>query len=258
VPIDLQVRDNVAFVTIDRPEALNALDNTARRQLIATWAEVESRPDIRVAVLSGAGDRAFCVGSDLKEDTDDGVAFAAQRFGGAPDPHLLTGLPEGTPVIAAIRGYALGGGFEIALACDIRIAADDAILGLPEVSVGSMPGAGGTQNLTRAISRSDAMYLLLTGERIDAQRALEMRLVSEVVAPDALLERAEAIAQRIASNAPLSVNAVKRLAQRSDELPRAVGLELERSAFGLIRATEDRLEGRRAFREKRPTRFEGR
>lgn len=256
--IGLDVEGGVATVTIDRPEALNALDDAARRSLIAAWAEIEGRSDIRAAVLTGAGERAFCVGSDLREQVAPEVSFAAQRFGGAQDPHLLNGFPEGTPVIAAINGYALGGGFEIALACDIRIASDTAVLGLPEVRVGSIPGAGGTQNLMRAVSASDALYLLLTGERVDAARALEMRIVSEVLPPENLIPRATEIARRIAENAPLSVNAVKRLAHRAAEMPFAAGLEAERNAFGLIRGTQDRQEGRAAFSEKRPPNYLGR
>lgn len=256
--IRLDVRDGIALVTIDRPDALNALDDEARRSLIATWAELESRSDVRVAILTGAGERAFCVGSDLKEGQGEvAPTFVAQRFGAAPDPHLLTGFPERIPVVAAINGHALGGGFEIALACDIRIASTTATLGLPEARVGSMPGAGGTQNLMRAIASSDALYLLLTADRIDAAKALEMRIVSEVCEPEQLLHRAQAIAERIASNAPLSIGAIKRLAHRAFELPRAAGLEAERNAFGLIRASRDREEGRTAFREKRPPNFLG-
>lgn len=256
--VGLVVENGVATVTIDRPESLNALDDAARRSLIAVWAEIEGRSDIRAAVLTGAGERAFCVGSDLREQTDSESSFVAKLFGGEQDQHLLDGFPEGTPVIAAINGYALGGGFEIALACDIRIASNTAVLGLPEVRVGSIPGAGGTQNLMRAVSASDALYLLLTGERVDAARALEMRIVSEVHPPQNLVPRAKEIARRIAENAPLSVNAVKRLARRSADVSLEAGLEAERNAFGLIRGTQDREEGRAAFREKRSANYLGR
>src|SRR5690606_14877778 len=171
---------------------------------------------------------------------------------------LLDGLTAEIPLIAAIGGYAIGGGLEIALACDIRIASEDSQFGLSEVRVGSMPGAGGTQRLPRIVGPSLAMYLLLTGERIDAARALAAGLVSELVPRERLQERAREIADRIASNAPLAVRATKRLARQALELPEASGLRMERMAFEMIRASEDRAEGRAAFIEKRVPKYRGR
>ncbi len=161
-------------------------------------------------------------------------------------------------MIAAINGFALGGGLELAMLCDIRIAVSTAVFGLPEVCIGSIPGGGGTQRIVRAVGQSDAMLMLLTGERIDAQEALRIGLVSRVVAPQELAAAARAIAQRIATNAPLAVVAAKKLAQAGRELPLAAGLELEQQSFGNLRDSEDRIEGRRAFAEKRRPSFQGR
>jgi E-phenylitaconyl-CoA hydratase len=167
-------------------------------------------------------------------------------------------MDHDVPMIAAVNGLAIGGGFEIALGCDIRIAAETAEFGLTEARVGSIPGAGGTQRLPRAMGQSTAMYMLLTGDRIDAQRAYETGLVSEVLPHEQLLGRAQEIAARIAQNAPLSVRAIKQLVRAGLDAPAGVGMSLERFAFGLIRDTEDRREGRAAFAEKRPPQFTGR
>lgn len=256
--IDLEVDERVAVVRINRPDALNALDREAKAQLKEAWNEVAARDDVRVAVLTGTGDKAFCVGSDLKEAAGEEAPFVSQNVGTASDPHPVRGLPQDKPLIAALNGHALGGGLEMALACDIRIASVTATVGLPEVRVGSMPGAGGTQNLLRVVNSSDAMYLLLTGERIDAARALSMGLISEVCDPQDLRDRAMEIAARIASNAPLSVRATKRAALVAMDVPASVGLDYERNLWGLIKATDDRAEGRAAFREKREPDYRGR
>ena len=162
------------------------------------------------------------------------------------------------PFIAAINGYAIGGGMEIALACDIRICSHTAQFGLSEVKVGSIPGTGGTQRLPRAIALSDAMLMLLTGDRVDAKEALDMRLVSKVVAPDELMPAARAIAEKITCNAPLAVRAVKRLVRDGLDVPLPHALDMERCTFGLLYASEDRIEGRNAFTEKRPPKYRGR
>jgi E-phenylitaconyl-CoA hydratase len=162
------------------------------------------------------------------------------------------------PIICAVNGYAMGGGMELALACDIRLASENAQFALSEVRIGSIPGAGGTQNLPRVIGRSDAMLMLLTGDRVDAQEALRTGLVSKVVPREQLLETALAIAGRIAQNAPLSVRAVKRLVRDGASLPLAQGMAMESYVFGMLRDTEDRIEGRRAFQEKRPPVYRGR
>ena len=253
-----EVEDYVATVTLNRPEAMNSLDPETTKHLDAAWRDISSRKDIRVGILTGAGDRAFCAGADLKKTMPPTESFAELHFGsraGTPD---LSRLQTDKPMIAAINGYALGGGLELAMLCDIRIAATNAIFALPEVSIGSIPGAGGTQRIVRAVGASDAMMLLLTGERLDAREALRIGLISRMVEPADLMASARMIATRIAANAPLAVTAAKRLASAGLELPLAAGLELEQQAFGLLRNSEDRLEGRNAFAEKRKPVFHGR
>ena len=169
----------------------------------------------------------------------------------------MANLHTGKPVIGAINGFALGGGLELALQCDIRIASDRASFGLPEVCIGSIPGAGGTQRLVRAVGQSDAMLMLLTGARIDAEEALRIGLVSRVVAHSALMEAAISIARQIAANAPLAVSAVKKLSTVGRDISLSAGLELEQQSFGLLRNSEDRIEGRTAFAEKRKPAFKG-
>lgn len=256
--IDLTVRDGIAEIVLNRPEALNAIDPEMRAELGRTWARVHEDDDIRVAILTGAGDRAFCVGSDLKRTPPPPESYAQRAFGQPTSDHLLASLRTDKPLICALNGLAVGGGLEIALACDIRIAAETASFGLSEVRVGSIPGAGGTQRLPRMINTSTAMQMLLTGDRIDAAEAWRVGLVSELCSPEHLLPRAREIAARIAANAPLAVRAVKRLVQQGGSLPLDTAMDMENYVWGLLRDTEDRLEGRRAFQEKRPPEYRGR
>jgi E-phenylitaconyl-CoA hydratase len=257
MPVTIDVQDHVATITLDRPEAMNSIDPESSDALIAAWARISSDDGIRVAILTGAGERAFCTGADLKKTMPSRETFAELHFGSPPKTGGLSSLQTGKPVIAAINGFALGGGLELALQCDVRIASDKASFGLPEVCIGSIPGAGGTQRLIRAIGQSDAMLMLLSGERIDAAEALRIGLVSRVVPAAELIDTARAIARKIASNAPLAVAAAKRLAVTGRELPLAVGLELEQQSFGVLRNSEDRIEGRTAFAEKRKPQFKG-
>lgn len=256
--IDFSVVDGVALVRLNRPEAMNSIDPETRVELREIWQRIAADGAVRAAVLTGTGERAFCAGTDLKKTAKADGSFAGAFYGDAGVPSLVDGLAMDKPVIAAVNGVALGGGFELALACDIRIASETARFGLPEVKVGSIPGAGGTQRLPRTIPHSAAMLMLLTGDAIDAAEALRLGLVSKVVPAAALLDEAMAIAARIAANAPLSVRAIKRLVRIGGDAPLSVALEHERHAFGLIRDTEDRAEGRRAFGEKRPPQFRGR
>ena len=256
--VDVRIEGAVATVVLNRPEKLNAIDMPMRAELQAAWREISTNPELRACIVAGAGDRAFCVGSDLTATPAPETGPAAQAFGPNGPDHLLDGLDASIPVIAAIGGYAIGGGLEIALACDIRIASENAQFGLSEVQVGSMPGAGGTQRLPRIVGPTLAMQMMLTGERIDATRALAAGLVSEVMPRDGLSDRAAQIADRIARNAPLAVRAVKRLAQLSWDIPAADGLRMERIAFEAIRASDDRAEGRAAFVEKRTPSYRGR
>lgn len=258
MPILTKIQDGVALVTLNRPEAMNSIDPETNEQLLQVWDDISRDERVRVIVLTGAGERAFCTGADLKKTMPPAISAAAQLFGDDAKPMNFGSLKTHKPVIAAVNGYALGGGLELALLADIRICSDNAQFGLPEVRVGSIPGAGGTQRLIRAIGQSDAMWMLLTGERIDASEALRIGLVSKVLPKSALEDAAMTLARTMAANAPLAITAVKRLAMAGRELPLASGLELEQQAFGLLRDTEDRLEGRRAFAEKRVPVYRGR
>ena len=255
--LDYSVQDGVALLRLNRPEALNSIDPDLRRALREAWIGIARDDAVRVTVLTGTGDRAFCVGSDLKKTMPPQESFAEVTFGRAESDHLLAGMEMDKPIIAAVNGHALGGGMEIALACDIRIASRNAQFGLPEVRVGSMPGAGGTQRLPRAVGSSMAMTLLLTGDRIDAEEAYRIGLVSALHDSADLMPAAMELAAKIAGNAPLSVRAVKRIVRLSDGLPLDTGLALERLAFGTLRDTEDRIEGRKAFQEKRKPVYRG-
>lgn len=254
----VEVADHVATVTLSRPEAMNSIDPEMRRQLKQAWARIHEDDAIRVAVITGAGDKAFCTGSDLKKTMPPAESFAHATFGQAESDHLLAGLNTDKPLVCAINGYAMGGGMELALACDIRIASENAQFALSEVRIGSIPGAGGTQRLPRSIGASDAMLMLLTGDRIDAAEALRTGLVSKVVPAGELMPAAQAIAARIARNAPLAVRAVKRLVRQGMDMPLNAAMETERYVFGLLRDTQDRIEGRRAFQEKRTPVYNGR
>ena len=258
MPIVKTVQDGVAIVTLNRPEAMNSIDPESNEQLLAIWDEISIDEEIRVVVLTGAGERAFCTGADLKKTMPPADSAARQVFRAGTRHSNFGTLQTDKPVIAAINGYALGGGLELALLADIRICSDNAQFGLPEVRVGSIPGAGGTQRLIRAVGHSDAMWMLLTGERIDANEALRIGLVSKVVPFSVLQDTAVNLARAMAANAPLAMTAAKRLAMTGRELPLAGGLELERQAFGVLRDSEDRLEGRRAFADKRAPVFRGR
>ncbi len=243
-------------MTLNRPEAMNALDPESRDQLDAGWRQISADASVRAVVLTGADERAFCTGADLKKTMPPKESFAELTYG-VEDGEYAAFLSD-KPIVCAINGYALGGGLELALACDIRIASDNARFGLPEVQIGSIPGAGGTQRLPRFIGRSDAMLMLLTGDMIDSAEALRVGLISRVVPRAELLETAMKLARRIAENAPLAVRAVKRLAVQGAHLPLLDAMRAERTAWGLLRDTQDRVEGRVAFQQKRRPRFEGR
>jgi (E)-benzylidenesuccinyl-CoA hydratase len=254
--IEFSVQEHVATVVLNRPEAMNAIDPETRSELFASWQRIEDDPAIRVAVITGAGDRAFCTGADLKKTMPPKESFAELTFGAGE--RSMGSLATQKPLVCAINGYALAGGLELALACDIRIAADNARFALTEVRIGSIPGAGGTQRLPRIVGQTNAMMMLLTGDQIDAAEALRIGLVSLVVPHADLRNRADAIARRIAANAPLAVRAVKRLVNQGREMPLDAAIETERYAWGVLRDTEDRIEGRLAFQQKRPPVFRGR
>jgi E-phenylitaconyl-CoA hydratase len=256
--IIVEIEDYVATITLNRPEAMNSIDYETRSELRDLWPRIHENDEIRVAILTGAGQRAFCAGNDLKKTMPPKESYAQKTFAEARSNHLLAGMTTDKPIICAVNGVAMGGGMELALACDIRIASENAQFAQSEVRVGTIPGAGGTQRLPRMIAASDAMLMLLTGERIDAAEALRVGLVSKVVPADHLMSTARAIARRIAQNAPLSVRAVKRLVQQGMDMPLQRAMETENYVWGILRDTEDRIEGRRAFQEKRQPVYKGR
>jgi E-phenylitaconyl-CoA hydratase len=255
--VDLNIQDGIATVLLNRPKALNAIDYSMRRDIQQIWQRIDQDRDISVVIVMGAGDKSFCVGSDLKNTPPPVQSFAELAYGEGRNDSLVATLTTDKPIICAFNGLAFGGGLEIGLACDIRIASSNARFALSEVRVGTIPGSGGTQRLPRLIGRSDAMLMLLTGDAVDAAEALRIGLVSKVVEPEQLYGVAQDIARRIVQNAPLAVRAVKRLVVQGEDLPLPNALEAERAVWGLLRDTEDRQEGRRAFSEKRRPDYRG-
>jgi E-phenylitaconyl-CoA hydratase len=256
--VDIEVADRIATVVLNRPEAMNAYDAGMRREIHAMWERLRADEDIHVAIITGAGEKAFCTGSDLKNTMPPKESHAQLMLGGGDPGGILPGFAIDKPVLCAINGYALGGGLELALACDIRIASSNAKMGLTEARVASVPGSGGIQRLPRTVAQSDAMLMLLTGDMVDAAEALRMGIVSKVVPQDELLASARAIAERIAANGPLAVRAIKRLVLQGRDMPLGHALEVDKYMLGLLRDTEDRIEGRRAFKEKRKPVYRGR
>jgi E-phenylitaconyl-CoA hydratase len=254
--IDLSRDGHVAVITLNRPERLNALDAEHYSQLAQAWVEVRDDPSIRAAIVTGSGDRSFSVGADLKsfipKAPELGDLWLTQR-----EQLLNRGLEVWTPVIAAVNGYCLGGGMTLLLATDLRVAAEHATFGLPEVKRGILPANGGTQRTLDQLPFVVGMEMLLTGDSVDAPRALELGLVNRVVRADQLIDTAMEYAQRIASNAPLAVRAIKELAYRSRDLDLAAGLRLEQVMARAVRGSNDAREGARAFADKRPPVFDG-
>jgi enoyl-CoA hydratase len=245
-----ELRPPLAFVTIDRPRVLNALDRASMLELEQVFLDLSSQDAVRVVLLTGAGEKAFVAGADIRElaavsaQEGEQMALLGQR--------VLQRIEScGKPVIACINGFALGGGCELALACTLRIASTQARLGQPEVKIGVLPGYGGTQRLPRLIGKGAALKMILTGEPVGAAEALRLGLVDEVVEPDALMARAEQLASGIAKMAPLAVRDAIRAVNAGYDLPLAAGLELEAGLFGLACSTADKTEGTTAFLEKR-------
>lgn len=258
MPIDVTVEDHVAVAVLNRPQAMNSVDPEMRQELYNLWDRVQNEDDIHVLIITGAGDKAFCTGSDLKKTMPPKESYAELLIGRNDPGNMLHRFGTDKPVICAINGYAVGGGMELALACDICIASENAKLGLTEAKIGSIPGSGGVQRLPRTVSKSNAMLMLLTGDAIDAQEALRLGIVSKVVPLEELLPAAKDIARRIARNAPLSVKALKRLVNQGLDMPLPHALEMDKYVFGLLRDTDDRIEGRKAFQEKRKPQYKGR
>jgi enoyl-CoA hydratase/carnithine racemase len=250
-------RGPIAYVTLNRPKVLNALNTPTWAELKAAFEDVRDDPEVRGAILTGAGDKAFIAGADIGELAQVAAAEAEQssRFG-QQVLDLIENL--GKPVIAAVNGFALGGGCETAMACTIRIAAEPARFGQPEVTLGLPPGGGGTQRLPRLVGKGRALQLILTGEVIDAQEAWRIGLVTEVVPLAELMSRAEALLGRILANAPIAVRYAMAAVNKGLDGGQAEGLALEAAFFGVCAATEDKQEGTTAFLAKRAPRFTGR
>ena len=250
-------QDGLAYVTVNRPRVLNALNTPTWKDLRKAFEDARDDGAIRGVILTGAGDKAFIAGADISELAHVSAvdAEASSRFG-QQVLDLIESL--GKPVIAAINGFALGGGCETAMACTIRIAVETAKFGQPEVTLGLVPGGGGTQRLPRLVGKGRALQLILSGEMISAQEAWRIGLVNEVVPAAALITRAEAILRKIASNAPMAVKFALEAANKGVETSQSEGLLLEASYFGLCAATEDKKEGTTAFLEKRAPQFHGR
>ena len=252
----VEVADRVATITVDRPEKRNALNGQVRRELIEALDGLEGDDDVRVVVITGAGEKAFIAGADIGEFAERTPLEQRAAMEGRRVFTVIAGFPK--PVIASINGYALGGGCELALACDLRIAARSARLGQPEVNLGILPGGGGTQRLPRLVGLGRAMRLILTGELIDAQEAERIGLVDLLVDDDDLADRTRELATSIAAHSPVALKLIKEAVRASAEMPLAAGLELERELFITAFSSDDRTEGIRAFLEKRKPEFEGR
>jgi enoyl-CoA hydratase len=250
-------RRGIAYVTLNRPKVLNALNTPTWADLRTAFGDARDDASVRGVILTGAGDKAFIAGADIGELAHV-TAFEAERSSrfGQEVLDLIENL--GKPVVAAINGFALGGGCETAMACTIRIAVETAKFGQPEVKLGLLPGGGGTQRLPRLVGKGRALQLILSGEMISAQEAHRIGLVNEVVPAADLINRAETILKQIASNAPIAIKFALDAANKGMETSQSEGLLLEASYFGLCAATEDKKEGTSAFLEKRVPQFHGR
>jgi enoyl-CoA hydratase/carnithine racemase len=255
--VQYEKKSSIAYVTVNRPKVLNALNTPTWTDLQAAFEDAKADGSVRGVILTGAGDKAFIAGADIGElaHVDAYDAEQSSRFG-----QRVLDLIEnlGKPVIAAINGFALGGGCETAMACTMRIAAEHAKFGQPEVKLGLLPGGGGTQRLPRLVGKGRALQLILTGETISAQEAYRIGLVNEVVPAVGLIDRAETILRQIAGNAPIAVKFSLEAANKGMETSQSEGFALEASYFGICAATEDKKEGTSAFLEKRTPQFQGR
>lgn len=250
--------DNIAVVTLNRPERLNALSFQLREELIAAFSEMEKDAGVTVVILTG-GPNAFSAGADIKERaamqaSQPEIYFKQQKT------HRFFSMIENfeKPVIAAVSGVAVGGGCELSLVCDLRIASETARFGVPEVKIGVIPAAGGTQRLPRIIGITKAKELLYTGDFIDAQEALRLNLVNKVVPVERLLEEAKEMARKLIGNPPLSIKFAKRAVNAGMQMDLASALDYESYCAALLSVSEDRIEGFRAFTEKRKPQFKGR
>jgi enoyl-CoA hydratase len=256
-----EVRDQIAWVTLNRPESMNAMNRQMTREIIDACSTIEQDDGVRVAIFTGAGDRAFSAGMDLKERAETSVSFIERRYQKLTakiytQARAVAAITK--PTIAAIRGYCVGGGLELALACDMRVAAEDARLGLAEVKRGLIPGAGGTQRLPRLVGTAKALEMCLTGETVNGSEGYRLGLVNSAVPASGVIKAAEELAKRILKGAPLSVSFIKEAINKGIELPLEQALRLEADLSALVGTTEDSKEGPRAFVEKREPVWKGR
>ena len=251
-----EAADGVVTITLNRPEVHNAMNEQMRQELTRCFGDLATSDAARVVVVTGAGERAFSAGADIREFVEPQVPVRFRESRKRVDfRQAMDRCPQ--PIIAAIRGYALGGGLELALACDIRLASEDAQLGLTEVNLAIIPGGGGTQRLPRLVGRGRALEMILTGARIDAREAWRIGLVERVVPAADVLAAARELARTLAEKAPVALRYAKEAVVKGLELPLADGLRLENDLATLLRTTEDRVEGAKAFLEKRKPRFTG-
>ncbi len=250
------VRDGIGYLTVNRPEKLNALNRQAIEEVGACFWRIGHDSGVKAVIFTGAGEKAFVAGADIEELA--ALTPVEAQETSARGQSLLNFIENlGKPVIAAINGYALGGGCELALACTLRVASDTARLGLPEVKLGIIPGYGGTQRLPRLVGKGKALEMILTGEPVTAVEALRVGLVNQVVPQSDLIPAAESLARKIITNGPQALKFALQAVHHGGELPRAEGEFLEATLFGLAFATADMTEGTRAFLEKRPAKFAG-
>ena len=255
-----EVKDEIAFVTFNRPESMNAVNWQMARELVEVCKQIEDDAGIRIAIFTGAGEKAFSAGMDLKERAESAstpIQRRQQKLAATIHTQSRAVAAITKPTIAAIRGYCVGGGLEFALACDMRVAAEDAKLGLAEVKRGLIPGAGGTQRLARAVGVAKALEICLTGENVTGVEAQRLGLVNMAVPANDVMKAAEDLASRILKGAPMSVLFIKEAIKKGIELSLDEGFRLESDLSALVATTEDSKEGPRAFAEKRAPVWKG-
>jgi enoyl-CoA hydratase/carnithine racemase len=251
-----EIRAGIAYVTVNRPQKLNALNQKAVHELIDCFERITAAAEARGVILTGAGEKAFVAGADINELA--ALTPTEARETALRGQALMNRIENlGKPVVAAVNGFALGGGCELAMACSLRIASDNALFGQPEVKLGIIPGYAGTQRLPRLVGKGRALEMILSGEPISAQEAWRIGLANQVVGPSDLIPAAEEAIQKILANGPVAVRYALEAVNRGMEMAETEGEQLEANLFALCCATADMNEGTRAFLEKRPAQFKG-
>ena len=251
-----EVKNHIAYITINRPEVMNAMDQQTYHLLSQAWRQVRDDPEVWSAIVTGAGDKAFTAGADLKtaipRQPEKYEFWQTQK-----DPILNRGLEVWKPIVAAVNGYCLAGGMTLLLATDLRVASEDAVFQIPEVKRGILPANGGTQRIARQLPYAIAMEMVLMGRRLSAQEALQYGLINKVVPKEQVMQAAQEYASTLAQSPPLALQAIKELVVRSQSMSLEEGIRLETTVFELLKTTEDAKEGPRAFAEKRPPVWKG-